>query len=500
MKFYLCLALALVAGAAMSLAFAPFELWWLAPVCLGCLYVLIQPQFAPKHAALTGFVFGLGYFGLGVSWVYNSLHVFGGAALPVAILLTALFVCVMALFPALTAYAFRRLTRIQFARKKVFNAALFAGLWVIGELLRGKIMGGFPWILVGYSQTMGPLGSYAPVLGVYGISFLVVFWSVLLTTLAVPSQPLLTRIHSIVWLLVIPGVAIGLTNVSFSTPGAKPLQVRIVQANIAQEMKFSEDRLRDSLQQYTQLSLDAPDGTELIVWPETAIPTYFQNVEQAIQPFVQQMDDRGIDVLSGGFYSDDTGNYNAVRQLGGEKALYQKRHLVPFGEYVPFRFVFQWFASLVTIPNFDLSPGSRPIEPMLIQGVPLGLSICYEDVFGEEMRAVLPDAQVLVNVSNDAWFGDSFAPHQHEQKARMRAREFSRPMVRATNTGVSSFINEKGEVRGRIDHDRQGVLDRSVVPHTGRTLYAATGNWPIGIFCFAVLLLATGLHFRGRRV
>ncbi len=498
MQSILCAVLALLAGSAMSLAFAPFEWWFLAPVCIGCLYALIQPH-STRRAAFLGFLFGLGYFGFGVSWVYNSLHVFGGAVLPVAVMLTALFVLVMALFPALTAYAFRRLTRKQAARMTVFNAALFASLWVVFELLRGKILDGFPWILVGYSQTDGPLGSIAPITGVYGISFLVVFWSVLLTTLIVPTQTLLTRISSVVFLLAVPAVGIGLTQVNFSTPVSEGLKVRIVQANIPQELKFSRERLQNSLQQYTQLSLDAEDDTDLILWPETAIPTYYKNVKAALEPFTASMQSRGIDVLSGVFVAEESGNFNAVRQLGGAEAVYKKRHLVPFGEYVPFRFVLGWFSKFVTIPNFDLSAGPLP-TPINIDGHPLGVSICYEDVFGEEMRVLLPEATVLVNVSNDAWFGNSFAPHQHEQKARMRAREFARPMVRATNTGVSSFIDEKGQVQGRIAHNKTGVLDRTVVPQTGQTPYAAFGNWPIGIAAFLIIIIGFLLHFRRRRV
>jgi len=499
MQSFLCAVMSLVAGALLSLAFAPFELWWLAPVCIGCLYALIQPH-TPRRAALLGFLFGLGYFGIGVSWVYNSLHVFGGASLPAAIALTAAFVIVMALFPCITSFLFRKLTRQQGARLTLFNATLFASLWVLGELLRGKIMGGFPWILIGYSQTSGPLGSFAPLAGVYGISFLVVLWSVLLTTVAVPKQALRTRIASISLLLLIPVAGILLDRVRYTTPVIESLTVRIVQANIPQELKFSEELLFNSLQEYTNLSVTAPEGTELILWPETAIPTFFANVETSLQPLVDAMDNRGIEVLSGGFYSDEKGNYNSVRQLGGNKALYQKRHLVPFGEYVPFRAIVNWFRSLVTIPNFDLSAGDGPLEPLIIQNTPLGISICYEDVFGEEMRALMPAATVLVNVSNDAWFGDSFAPHQHEQKARMRAREFQRPMVRATNTGVSSFINERGEVQGRIAHDKAGTLDRTVVPQQGLTPYAASGNWPIGILVIGFSLLAGALHFRRRSV
>ena len=271
--------MALIAGAAMSLSFAPFEMWWIAPVCIGCLYALIQPN-TSKGAAFQGFLFGLGYFGFSVSWVYNSLYVFGGAALPVAVALTALLVAFLSCFPALAAYFFRRFTRQQAARMTVFNAGVFAGLWVVGEFMRGKVFGGFPWALVGYSQTDGPLGSFAPVVGVYGISFLVVFWSVLLTTLIVPMQPVITRIGTVVSLLLVPGIGIGLTQVSFSTSLDEDMKVRIVQANIPQELKFSRERLIHSLEQYTELSVDAEDDTDLILWPETAIPTYYKNVEK----------------------------------------------------------------------------------------------------------------------------------------------------------------------------------------------------------------------------
>jgi len=499
MKSYLHMGLAVLAGAAMSLSFAPFELWWVAPVCIGCLYAIIQSN-PSKRAAWLGYLFGVGYFGVGVSWVYNSLHVFGGASPPIGVMLTAFLVLFLSLYPCLATYVFRRLTRIQHARMTVFNAAFFGAVWSISELLRAKILGGFPWILIGYSQTSGPLGSLAPIIGVYGIGFVLVFWSVLLTTIAVPKQPLITRIGSIVAFVAVPVLGIALSQLSFSTPTDEPFKVRIVQANIPQELKFSKERLKHSIEEYTSLSLDAEDDTDLILWPETAIPTYFRNIESTIAPFVQKMSDRGIDVLSGGFYHDDGGNYNAVRQLGGEKAVYQKRHLVPFGEYVPFRFAFQWFSSLVTISTHDLSVPSTPVEPMVIGDTPLGLSICYEDTFGEEMRVLLPESTVLVNVSNDAWFGDSFAPHQHEQKARMRAREFSRPMVRATNTGVSSFIDEKGNVFGRIPLNKQGVLDRTVIPQQGQTPYAATGNWPIGIFSLIIIAISGGLHNRRCRV
>ena len=229
---------------------------------------------------------------------------------------------------------------------------------------------------------------------------------------------------------------------------------------------------------------------------ETAIPTSFARVEDALAPWVREFESRGIDVLAGGFEREGEESWNAVRQLGGERQSYRKRHLVPFGEYMPMRGLLEGLAAFIRIPGSDLSAGTGPHVPLRIAGESIGLSICYEDVFGEEMRALVPEAGVLVNVSNDAWFGDSAAPHQHEQKARMRARELARPMIRVTNTGVSSSIAHDGTVEGRIPQNERGTLDVRVVPRTGTTWYARTGNWPV--FVAAIALLCAGLARRAR--
>jgi len=203
---------------------------------------------------------------------------------------------------------------------------------------------------------------------------------------------------------------------------------------------------------------------------------------------VLSLDNAGIDIIAGGFQRDGENIYNAVKQLGGEQAVYQKRHLVPFGEYMPLRFLLDFAAKFIIIPMADLAAGTGPNLPLTLQGVEVGISICYEDVFGEEMREVLPAAELLVNVSNDAWFGNTLAPHQHEQKARMRAREFERPMIRVTNTGISTAIDYRGNVMGRIEPNTKGILDVRVQPRSGYTLYARTGNWPVFIICIIILL------------
>lgn len=477
--------LALCSGLILSLSFAPTEWWQLAIACLAILYILIQ-SCTVRQAAFLGWLFGLGYFGIGVHWIYHSLHLFGAAIAPLAAALTLVFVLVMTIFPALCCALW---VRFNIERRPVSGALLFAALWVLLELLRGKLMGGFPWILIGYSQTDGPLGHLAPFVGVYGLSFVIVLLSTLVVVVVFSSQQTRLRAFPLAAALLIVGVA--LKNFEFSTPIDEPLSVRLVQGNIPQSMKFSRERLEGALTLYTSMTTEQPlDGIDLVVWPETAIPTHYHRVKDWLEPFASAMDAQGVDVLSGVFVSEGDDVYNAVQQLGGQRDVYRKRHLVPFGEYMPLRFILDFAAKYIDIPMSDLSAGRGPHVPIKLQGTAVGVSICYEDVYGEEMRALLPASNVLVNVSNDAWFGNSAAPHQHEQKARMRAREFERPLIRVTNTGVSSAIDYKGQILGRIAHDTKGIFDASVQPRSGTTLYAQTGNWPVSMLAFVIVFLA----------
>lgn len=483
--------LAVCSGLMLPLSFAPTHWWMLAIFTLTLLYALIQ-RCTPRQALWLGWLFGLGYFGIGVHWVYFSLHLFGAAIAPLAAILTLVFVLVMTIFPALTCWLWARYRQVDMPLR---NALLFAAVWVLFELLRGRLMDGFPWILIGYSQTSGPMGDFAPLLGVYGISFLVVLVSALLCT--VLAGKMRQRVVAVACVGSVVASAVIASTLSFSAPVGEPVTVRLVQGNIAQEMKFSPDRLKNAIQLYTSMTAEEGlDDIDLVVWPETAIPTYFDRVESGLAPFVASMDARGIDVLSGGFQRDGEDVYNAVRQLGGERAVYRKRHLVPFGEYMPLRFILDFAARYIDIPMSDLAAGNGPHVPLRMQGTSVGVSICYEDVYGEEMRALLPDSQMLVNVSNDAWFGDSSAPHQHEQKARMRAREFARPLIRVTNTGISSAMDYKGNILGRIRHDEAGILDVPVQPRSGMTPYVRTGNWPVLIIALLLCLWITWPRLR----
>jgi len=493
--------LLLCVGALMVLSFAPYSVHWAVPfVLLLVLYQTIQ-KLTPKQGFWAGWCFGFGYFGLSVSWVYNSIHMFGSATAPLAAAVTLLFVLVMTLFPATTVWLY-----LRFKNQVTWGlrAGLFASLWVLAELARGKIMGGFPWALVGYSQTTETVGALAPWIGVYGIGFLMVLSSSLIVDLFDRLGPgISARAIAIVPVaIVLFGAHYGLNRldaIELTQAKDTSLNVRLVQANIPQELKFSEERLQSSLEQYTTLSVQDLPPTDLIIWPETAIPTYFKYVEDAIAPFASMLKTNGMDVLAGGFYHDGEFSYNSLRQLAGEKQLYKKRHLVPFGEYMPFRFLLGWLNAYIEIPMSDLGRGQGPNVPMVLKGEPLGLSICYEDVFGEEMRELIPASSVLVNVSNDAWFGERIAPHQHQQKAQMRARELVRPLIRVTNTGVSSVIDHKGRIQGSITQNTAGFLDAKVIPRTGVSLYARTGNWPVFILALLIVTVSLVMHRASQR-
>ena len=346
--------LLVASGLILPFSFAPTSFWPLAIVSLAFLYYVIQSA-TPRQGFWFGWLFGLGYFGIGVHWVYFSLHLFGAAIAPLAALLTLVFVLVMTVFPAVTVMLW---CRYNTAKTPILNAFLFASLWVLSELLRGKIMDGFPWILLGYSQTTGPIGHLAPFVGVYGLTFLIALVACSLVVLM--QQPNRTRLGIVIILLLAGAVTFSLKAITFSDPLGPSINVRMVQANIPQEMKFSRERLQSALNQYVGMTRqDSLDNIDLVIWPETAIPTYFDRVDAVLEPFISSMDAQGIDVLTGGFQRDGNNIYNAVRQLGGDRAVYRKRHLVPFGEYMPLRFILDFAARLLTYlcPIWQLARG-----------------------------------------------------------------------------------------------------------------------------------------------
>jgi len=452
---------ALLLGAASALGFAPFEVFFLPLLTLGLLWLLWRRVETPLQVAVLGFAWGMGLFLTGVSWVYVSMHDVGAMAAPLAAAATLAFCALLAVFPALAGYLFGRWR----CHDKWRDALLLAGVWTFGEWLRGWVLSGFPWLAIGYSQTPpSPLAGFAPVVGVYGLGFIAAFIASLLFGGWRHWTPLL-----IVVAILASGQ--GLRGVVWTEPVGTPITVSLLQGNIPQTLKWVPERLPVSIETYTRLAAEHP--AQLTVLPETAIPTLFENIPRQVLRDLT----RNGDVLIGTASGTRAGGYsNDAIAVSGDLSVraYSKAHLVPFGEFVPPGF--EWFFGLVNIPMSGFTPGSPGQAPLAVGGQRLMANICYEDLFGEEIIAALPAATMLVNLSNTAWFGDSLAQPQHLQISRMRAIETGRPMLRATNTGMTAAIAPDGSVTAVLPPFVSDALTVTVRGYRGSTPYVRLGN------------------------
>ena len=476
---------ALAAGAATVLGFAPFSLFPIAVVSLAILIETLH-RGSPRSGFWRGYAFGLGLLGFGVFWIRISLNEFGNMDPWLANGLMVLFVAAMALYYGLVGWLTRRLAS---GPPWVPPLLLLPGLYVLLEWLRGWLLTGFPWLNLGYTQIQGPLAGFAPIAGVYGLSLLTALSGGLLWGLVRWGGS--ARIWAGAGLVALWMSGAGLQRLEWTEPAGEPFAATVVQANIPQATKWDPDARLAIMETYVDLTLAHLDS-ELILWPETAIPDFLHEVRGAlIEPLAERGRREGIEIALGiPVLEEETGRYyNGLVSIGSREDLYAKRHLVPFGEFMPFK---SWLGPLVhafEVPMSDFSRGDGA-QPLLRVGNRIaGASICYEDAFPAELIQALPEAQFLINVSNDAWFGDSLAPHQHLEIARMRALETGRYLVRATNTGISAIIDHLGRVLVEVPSFVRGAVTTAVTPRAGATPYVLVGNW-LAIGLALVLVLA----------
>ncbi len=488
---------ALLLGAASVLAYAPvgwFALIWLT---LGGIFALLDlPADEPRRTvkgAWIGAAFGFGLFIAGVSWVYVSLSTYGGMPVPLAALATLLFCGLLSAYPALACALFVRFSPQVWWQRSLF----FAALWTLSEWLRGWVLTGFPWLATGYSQApASPLSGFAPLLGVYGLSLITVLVAVLVieTVRRLSGQIPCTPLRWSRWcpalplLLLVVLITAGalLRDQRWTSPQGPPLSVSLLQGNIPQELKWRPETFNESLRAYYRLALENP--AQLTVLPETALPAFLDQLPAGYLDHLRSLATREQgDLLLGIVIGSNRQYANAVLSIGaaGEQH-YRKVHLVPFGEFVPPGF--KWFMNLVNIPMSDFTPGADRQAPMTIAGQKVALNICYEDAFGEDIIRALPEASLLINLSNVAWFGDSLAPAQHLQIAQIRALETGRMMLRATNTGMTAIIDTDGRVLSALKPFTRGALHAEVQGYAGSTPYVRWGNWPAIVL--ALLLIA----------
>lgn len=477
---------ALLAGLALPLAFAPFGLYPLAVISPAILFWLWRKMPA-RHAFLTGYLFGVGYFGLGASWVAVSMYRFGGMGMALSLLSTVLFVLVLAAFPAVTGWLYRRYFSALPASLRL--PLVLPALWGLLEWTRGWLFTGFPWLALGYSQTDSPLAGVAPLLGVYGIGWLITLSAGLLVLAwQRPRRRWLPLVAvSGIWLL-----GMGLAQVEWSAPAGQPLRASLIQGNVPQNLKWLPEQRQPTIDLYTRLSRQHWADSDIVIWPETALPAYYHQAERFLQGLAAEAAQHGSSLMLGLPVRPESAPdtyYNSVVAVTDPPQIYSKHHLVPFGEYIPLKWLLGDLLDILQVPMADFSRGAARQPPLAVAGQKIAVSICYEDAFGEEVIRALPEATVLVNVSNDAWFGDSLAPHQHLQIARMRSLETARPMFRATNNGISALIDHRGRITARSPQFEVFVLSGSLQPRSGATPYVRGGNYPL----LALLLLSLSL-------
>lgn len=474
-----------LAGALHVAAFAPFGAWPLSFLCLAVLFFHCQTA-TPREAAWQGFVWGLGCFLTGVSWVYVSMHDVGGMPAPIAALMALAFALYLALYPALSGWLSARLRS-----DSITSIFVMAAAWMLGEWLRGTIATGFPWLAVGYAQTPpSPLAGYAPVLGVYGVGLVAALIAAALAALCRLRRPAVMPIALCVVFLL---TGAGLRMIQWTEKHGQPFSVSLLQGNVAQSLKWDPQRLNLSLETYAELARTHP--AQLVVLPETAIPLMLSDIPR---DYLQRLLGADGHVLLGaavGIGERDYANGAVMLTPQLQGSAYLKHHLVPFGEFVPAGF--QWFLDLMRIPMSNFTAGQQRQEALAFDGQQIMPNICYEDLFGEELIVNAGQATVLINLSNTAWFGHSLAQPQHLQISRMRALETGRMMLRATNTGMTAAVNPDGAVAAVLPAFTRDALTVTAQGYTGQTPYMRIGNG--GTLILAVLVLALAWWRQRRR-
>ena len=490
--------LLLCAGLLNTFAFAPYSWHALPLLTLTILAVTLRQSQTPGQAAWLAYCYGLGWFGLGVSWVHVSIATFGGMPLIASLSIMALLVAYLSLFPALAAYGAARLA----ANRPHYWPLLLAVCWTLSENLRSWLFTGFPWLSLGYSQTDGWLASYAPLVGETGINFILL--------LAAGSFALLWRFQPsrvAQWQLAAAAMLLALAPVlghfkGWQTTGAQ-VPVALVQGNIRQELRWAPEQELPTMKKYMQLT--RPQLAErLVIWPEAAIP----QVEPDAQAYLFNLDmlaaenkaavitgildwKRNGDAYNGMIVVGDTGMKGQIYHYETHNR-YQKHHLLPIGEFVPFERFLRDVAPFFDLPNSSFARGEWQQPNLQAKGYQLLAALCFEIAFPRQIRAnFTDDTDFLLTVSNDAWFGDSHGPWQHLEIARMRALEFGRPLLRATNTGVTAAVGADGQILAQLPQFQDGVLTLDVPLTQGRTLYSRLGDWPLYAFCLltcAILL------------
>lgn len=485
--------LSLLAGGFFALGFAPIG-FWPSTLLSVALFIFVLNDQTPRSAAIRGWLYGLGLYGVGASWVFVSIHYHGNTPAPLAAIMTFIFTGGLALLFGAQAWVYQKLGLQR------FGIIAFASLWVLFEWVKIELLSGFPWLFMGYAYIDAPLKHYAPLVGVLGIS-----WLAVLTAHALLSAILLPRKRMAILAALIPlwGSTYFLANQQWTQVVLKEsLNVSLIQGNISQERKWDPLERDKIINTYLTLT-ESQWHQDIILWPEAAYPIFYNEAQEVIAPLDIKGRSTQTAIISGvpSWEQDDQRYryYNSIFVVGDGEGMYHKQKLVPFGEFIPFEDLIRGTMPFFDLPLSSFSRGAYNQDTLQAKGYSLAPFICYEVIYPELVRRLGKDADFLLTVSNDAWFGQSLGPSQHFEMVRMRALELGKYMLRGTNTGITAIIDHKGGVVDQLPQFIEGVLQGQILKTQGSTPYSYYGYWPI-LGGSALIVLGTAIYSRRKKI
>lgn len=511
--------LSFIAGLNLVFSYAPFSHWWLSFISLSLWFVHLEKLFKNNPSNATrlitkhSFIFAFGWFASGISWVHVSIAEFGGMPLIASLFLMFMLCLYLAIYPALAGYLTTKLSFItnkNNTQAKTLNLWLFPGIWLLTEYLRGVVLTGFPWLSLGYGQINGPLASLAPVIGEIGITFCLLISCVAISKLLLKQQIkcALTGLITVIALTIFTQQQVWLT------PTGKEVKTALIQGNIEQSIKWQPEQQWPTMLKYLDLSRVNYDA-EIIIWPESAIPAIetMSTTQEFLDMANQSASLNNTTIITGilNYNFESKEYFNSLIVLGkknqednlqndlqanngdyyyGNSNRYDKNHLLPIGEFVPFSDFLRPIAPLFNLPQSSFSRGSYVQNNLRANGLNILPLICFEIAFPEQLAAnFFDDSDILLTVSNDAWFGNSHGPHQHMEIARMRALEFGRPLLRSTNNGVTAVTDHLGRITQLVPQFEQAVLKADIQLVSGRTPFSQYGRYPICLFALMMIFI-----------
>jgi apolipoprotein N-acyltransferase len=478
---FLCL---FAAGSLITLSLAPFNYWPLALLAMIVLHLALADA-TPRQGMWRAAYFATGLQISGNFWVYVSMHEHGGANEFLASIMTLGLCLFLASWLLPLGYFYTRSIR----DKKYGKTLGFAAFWIFSEWLKTSLLTGFPWLFLGYSQLHAPLHDWAPVIGTFGISFILSYSAAVISTALITRKiPTETAMVIVLWLM-----PLLLANIEWTQKkNDKAYSVALIQPNIDLEDKWDPDNREPIMNYFRQITRDLKN-TDLVIWPETALPDLYHNIPDYLAEIDAIANDNNSAVIMGiasKWYHDDEPVYhNSIVAMGKGSGLYHKQKLVPFGEFVPLE---EWLRGLIQffdLPMSQFSAGLDNQDPLKAHDLVIMPYICYEVVYPDFVAQSAGAADILLTVSNDAWFGTSIGPLQHMQMAQMRALETGRYMIRDTNNGVTAVINHNGDSIAELPQFKRQVLKADVYAYQGLTPVARYGTLPVVIFSMVILLL-----------